>query len=214
MQKLIETLKEFGVEIPEDKQSEVKTALSKYYKNVAEVEKTTRKIEADRDAWKQKAETAEEALKSFDGIDPAKIQSELENWKQKAADAEKHAQEQIYQRDFEDALKAELESVKFTSEAAGRDVMSQIKAAGLKLKDGKILGLGDLLGQIKKSDASAFVDEKQEQLEQNKARFTTAKGTDGRQIGSMSKKEIMDIKDPSDRQAAIAANLGLFGKGE
>lgn len=172
MQKLIETLKDFGVEIPEDKQSEIKTALSKYYKNIAEVEKTARKLEADRDAWKQKAESAEETLKSFDGIDPSKIKEELESWKQKAADAEKNAQEQIYQRDFEDALKTKLESVKFTSEAAKRDVVSQIKAAGLKLKDGEILGLSDLLDQIKKGDSSAFVDEEQERLEAGKARFT------------------------------------------
>lgn len=31
---------------------------------------------------------------------------------------------------------------------------------------------------------------------------------------SLTKTEIMDIKDPGERQAAIAENLGLFGKGE
>ena len=49
---------------------------------------------------------------------------------------------------------------------------AEIKEAGLKLKDGKILGLSDLLAQIKESDASAFADEQQQQLEASKARFT------------------------------------------
>ena len=33
MQKLIDTLKSFGIEIPEDKQADVKKALSENYKN-------------------------------------------------------------------------------------------------------------------------------------------------------------------------------------
>ena len=213
MQKLIETLKEFGIEIPADKQAEVKSALSKHYKNAAEYDKAIKKLEADRDTWKEKAETAEATLKGFEGIDPEKIQSELKEWKQKAADAEKNAQQQIYDRDFADALKAELEDVKFTSEAAKRDVMAQIKAAELKLKDGKILGLSDLLDQIKKADMTAFLDEKQQELENNRARFTTAaKPGSGAKIGTMSKDDIMNIKDATERQAAIAENPHLFVK--
>ena len=212
MQKLIETLKEFGIEIPADKQAEVKSALSKHYKNAAEYDKTIKKLEADRDTWKEKAETAETTLKGFEGIDPEKIQGELKEWQQKAADAEKNAQQQIYDRDFADALKAELEDVKFTSEAAKRDVMAQIKAAGLKLKDGKILGLSDLIDQIKKADASAFVDEKQQELENNRARFTTAaKPGRGARVGTMSKEDIVKIKDPGERQKAMIENRELFG---
>ena len=215
MQKLIETLKEFGIEIPADKQSEVKSALSKHYKNAAEYDKTIKKLEADRDTWKEKAETAEATLKGFEGVDLETMQKELADWKTKAENAENEAKKQIYDRDFADALKAELEDVKFTSEAAKRDVMAQIKAAELKLKDGKILGLSDLIDQIKKADASAFVDEKQQELENNRARFTTAtKPGSGAKVGAMTRKEIEDIKDPRERQAAIAQNLGLFGKGD
>lgn len=39
MQKLIDTLKSFGIEIPEDKQADVKKALSEHYKNAKEVAK-------------------------------------------------------------------------------------------------------------------------------------------------------------------------------
>ena len=209
MQKLIETLKSFGIEIPEDKQADVKKALSEHYKNAGEVSKTLAKVEGERDAWKDRAETAENTLKSFEGIDPESIKGELATWKQKAADAEKEYNDKIYERDFADALKTALEDVKFSSASAKKAVMADIKGAGLKLKDGKILGLNDLLEQMKKDDASAFVDDDQEQAEQNQARFTTSisKNTPP---GKMTKADIMNIKDAGERQAAIASNMSLF----
>ena len=215
MQNIIEICKEYGLEIPADKQSEFTKKVAENYLTKAEHEKKIGKLETDRDTWKEKAETAEDTLKGFEGVDLDKVQRELADWKDKAEKAEENAKKQIYERDFSDALKTELESVKFSSEAAKRDVMSQIKAAELKLKDGKILGLSDLIEQIKKDDASAFVDEVQQQNEANRARFTQpAKPGSGAKFGSMTKKDIMDIKDPTERQAAIAENLGLFGKGD
>lgn len=209
MQKLIDTLKSFGIEIPEDKQADVKKALSEHYKNAKEVSKTLSKVEGERDSWKERAETAEETLKSFDGIDPANIQTELAGWKKKVEDAEKEFNAKIYDRDFSDALKTALDDVKFSSEAAKKSVMADIKEAGLKLKDGKILGLNDLIEQMKQSDASAFVDESQQQAQQNQAMFTKPAGQQ-RTPGSMTKKDIEAIKDPSERQAAIAQNIQLF----
>lgn len=209
MQKLIETLGSFGIEVPADKVEEVKRALSKYYKNNGEVTQTLTKVEGERDAWKERAETAENTLKSFEGIDPESIKGELATWKQKAADAEKEYNDKIYERDFADALKAALEDVKFSSTSAKKAVMADIKGAGLKLKDGKILGLNDLLEQMKKDDASAFVDDDQNQAAQNQARFTTSisKNTPP---GKMTKADIMNIKDAGERQAAIASNMSLF----
>ena len=209
MQKLIETLGSFGIEIPEDKQADVKKALSEHYKNAGEVTKTLTKVEGERDAWKERAETAENTLKSFEGIDPESIKGELATWKQKAADAEKEYNDKIYDRDFADALKAALEDVKFSSTSAKKAVMSDIKKAGLKLKDDKILGLNDLLEQMKKDDPSAFVDEDQQQAERDQARFTTSlsKNTPP---GKLTKTDIMNIKDAGERQAAIASNMSLF----
>lgn len=209
MQKLIETLGSFGIEVPADKVEEVKRALSKYYKNNGEVTQTLTKVEGERDAWKERAETAENTLKSFEGIDPESIKGELATWKQKAADAEKEYNDKIYERDFADALKTALEDVKFSSASAKKAVMADIKGAGLKLKDGKILGLNDLLEQMKKDDASAFVDDDQNQAAQNQARFTTSisKNTPP---GKMTKADIMNIRDAGERQAAIASNMSLF----
>lgn len=211
MQKLIETLKSFGIEIPADKQADVKKALSEHYKNTAEHNKAISKLEADRDAWKEKAESAEETLKGFEGIDPAQVQSQLAEYKKKAEDAEKDRDAKLYERDFADALKTELEGVKFTSEAAKKSVMADIKEAGLKLKDGKILGLNDLISQMKEKDASAFVDENQEQLEAGRAKpFTGPLNPNGGGAKKMTREEIFGIKDRTERQKAIAENLSEF----
>ncbi len=214
MQKLIETLKSFGIEIPADKQADVKKALSEHYKNAAEHNKALSKLETERDNWKEKAETAEETLKKFDGVDLETMQTELDTWKKKAEAAENDYKQKIYDRDFSDALKTEMESIKFSSEAAKKAVLAEIKESGLKLKDGKILGLSDLIGQIKERDASAFIDEQQQKAQQQAARFTTP-GT-GRTPGGHGTtiSDIKSIKEPAERQAAIAQNLDLYGYGK
>lgn len=209
MQNIEAILKQFGLEVPKEQSEDFRKVFHENYKTVKDYEK----VESDRDKWKGQAETAEETLKRFDGVDLETMQAELATWKTKAETAEKDYQQKIYDRDFSDALKTEMESIKFSSEAAKRAVMAEIKESGLKLKDGKILGLSDLIGQIKERDASAFVDEQAEKAKQQAARFTTSfKGTGTG--GTMTKKDIYAIKDPSERQAAITENLGLFGQGE
>ena len=211
MQNIEAILKQFNIEVPKEQSEEFRKVFHENYKTVKDYEK----VESDRDKWKGQAETAEETLKRCDGVDLETMQAELDTWKQKAETAENDYKQKIYDRDFSDALKTEMESIKFSSEAAKKAVMTEIKESGLKLKDGKILGLSDLIGQIKERDASAFVDEQSEKAKQQAARFTTP-GT-GRSTGGtgiMTKDDIMKIKDPAERQAAIAQNLNLFGKGE
>ena len=147
-------------------------------KDVNAEKKKTQAAEADRDQWKTRAETAEETLKGFDGVDVEGLNKQIEDWKNKAAEAEKEFQKQIEERDFNDALKEEMEAFKFTSEAAKKAIMAEVKEAGLKLKDGKILGLSDLIGQIKEKDASAFAPDK------DPAKFTEVpKDSQGNQTG-------------------------------
>lgn len=177
-------------------------------KDLKKLQKENDNLSVDRDTWKEKAEAAETTLKGFEGVDLETMQKELSDWKQKATDAEKNAQEQLYERDFSDALKTEFEGIKFSSEAAKRAIMAEVKEAGLKLKDGKILGLNDLLFQMKENDASAFIDDAQQQAQQNMARFTAPKKTNS--SGTMSKDEIMAIKDRGERRTAIAQNMHLF----
>ncbi|MGI5948441.1 MAG: phage scaffolding protein [Lachnospiraceae bacterium] len=145
-------------------------------KDITKIQREKDTLTTERDNWKSKAETAEKTLKKFEGIDPEQIKTELADWKKKAEDAENDYNAKLYERDFADALKTALDEVQFSSTAAKKSIMADIKEAGLKLKDGKILGLNDLLAQMKESDASAFVDENQQQAQKNQAKFTQPVG--------------------------------------
>lgn len=179
-------------------------------KSISKLQDEVKSLKDDRDAYKKRAEDAEETLKGFEGKDFDAMTKELEDYKKKAEDSKKEFDKAIYDRDFNDALKVELEGYKFSSESAKKAVMSEIREAGLKLKDGKILGLSDLIGQIKSTDAGAFVDEEEEEAEQNKARFTQPKGGNGGSNGKLTKDDIMKIQDAGERQKAIAENIDLF----
>ena len=168
MKNILEICKDFGFEIPADKHADFLKAVNEEYKTVSDYNK----VVAKRDEFKAAKESAEETLKSFEGIDPTKVKDEIDKWKKTAEEAQQNAQKQLEERDFNDVLKTELDKIQFTSAAARRDVEAQIRAAGLKQKDGVILGLTDLLGQIRSAEADAFVDEDQQRLENNKARFT------------------------------------------
>ncbi len=172
MKNIIEILKAAGIEIPDGKAEEINKAVMENYRTIAEHEKKVSKLEAERDALKERAETAESTLKGFEGVDVEQIRGEIASWKAKAEAAEKDYADKIAARDFDDALKTEIDGVKFSSDAAKRAVLAEIREMGLKASGGKILGLSDALAQIKERDASAFVDEKQQQLEANRAVFT------------------------------------------
>lgn len=192
-----------------DEQSE--KVMAQYGKDVSKLQKENEKMTADRDKEKERADAAEETLKKFDGVDVETMRNEIETWKIKAENAEKDYADKLAQRDFEDALKEEISGYKFTSEAAKKAIMAEIREAGLKVKDGKILGLSDLLAQMKEKDASAFVDEKQEQLEAGRAKpFTGPLNPNGGGTKKMTREEIFGIKDRAERQRAIAENLSEF----
>ena len=209
MQNIHEILKKFGVEVPADSKADFDKEVAANYKTVAEHEKKLGKVEGERDNYAEQLKTAQETLKGFEGVDLATIQSELATWKSKAENAEKDYAAKLEARDFEDALKAAMEEYKFSSTAAKNAVTEEVRKAGLKLKDGKILGLNDLMETIKTADASAFVTEREE----NRARFTEPKPT-GNGGSAITRAEIMGIKDPVERQKAIGQNMHLFRKGD
>lgn len=210
MQKLIETLKSFGIEIPEDKQAEVKKTLSEHYKNVAEYNKAISKLETERDTWKGRAETAEETLKTFDGIDPNKIQAELATWKEKAETAEKEFNRKMDERNFNDALSTAIKEAKGKNDKAIRALLDTESLMKSKNQKEDIM---KALEDLKASEDSnfLFVDEEQQKAQQNMARFTQPFNTQNKgKGGTMTKDEIFAIKDRSERMSAIAANMQLF----
>ena len=211
MKNIIDICKEFGIEVPADKHADFLKAVNGEYKTVAEHGKVLEKLNAAT----KRADTAEEALKGFEGIDPAKVNEQIAEANKTVKEAQEAAQKQIEERDFNDALRNAMDGIKFTSTAAKRAFEADVRAHCSKVKDGTIIGFSDVLASAKKEDASAFVDENQQNMEQNRAKFTTSNGNSGNPSGTITLNDIKNIKDPVERQRAIGQNLHLFGrKGE
>lgn len=173
MKNIVEILKSLGIEISEGKTQELNKLVSENYKTINEHNKKVSALESERDDYRAKLETANNTLKEFEGIDAEGVKKELEDYKMKLRKLEDTHKQALYDRDFDDALNNVISEIKFSSEAAKKAIMDDIKSAGLKLVDGKIMGLNDLIDTYKARDASAFVDEQTEILKQNKAKFTT-----------------------------------------
>ena len=80
----------------------------------------------------------------------------------------------------QELLKEAFADIEFTSESAKRAIIEQI-SADVSVKNGKLIGFNDLLEDAKKKDSSAFVDKEQQNLEQNKAKFTDKMNEGGKE---------------------------------
>ena len=150
MQNIIEIVKAvLGVELTPEQEAELTKQTATNYKTVAEFDKKIRTLESDRDGYKNRAETAEQALQGFEGVDLETMRTQLADYKAQAEQARADFQQQIAQRDFDDALTKAMEGYKFSSTAARDAIMAEIRGKGLSLVDGRIVGLNDVMDIIK-----------------------------------------------------------------
>ena len=89
MLKIINELEKLGLELTDEQKESIKKSIGEEVYSKLEHEKKVEKIETERDGFKERAETAEETLKGFDGKDLETITRERDEWKQKAELAEK-----------------------------------------------------------------------------------------------------------------------------
>ena len=148
-------------------------------------DKERKSVEDERDGYKTRAENAETALKSFEGIDPAKLQDEIKTWKDKADRAEKDYAAKITQRDQRDWLNAQCDTYGIKSPYARSAILAECMDAenGLKWKDGTFLGFGDYMKSAKEKDPGLYETEEErkkreaeEAAEEGAPRFTGSTG--------------------------------------
>lgn len=204
MKNVNEILKTFGVELSEEQQADLNKQVAENYKTVAEFDKKVTKLESERDQFKEQLNTANEALKGFEGVNVEEINQKLADYQKQVEDVKNEYAGKLYEREFNDVLTQELSGYKFSSKSAEKAVKEQILARKLPMENGKILGLSDLVESIKGTDPDAFASE-----QTPPAKFTAPlSGTPTPK--KMTRAEIMAIKDTRERQKAIAENMELF----
>lgn len=60
MQNILEILKGIGIEVPKDKVDTLNEEVAKNYKTIAEHDKKVKKLETERDGYKEQRDTANE----------------------------------------------------------------------------------------------------------------------------------------------------------
>lgn len=104
MQNIYAILAKYNLTIPEDKKAEFEEAIKANYKTVAEVEKVT----TARDNYKNQLETAQNALKEFEGVDVKELQGKIETLKNDLTTAQSDYENKIADMEFNSKLDAAI----------------------------------------------------------------------------------------------------------
>ena len=129
MKNIIDILKGLGIEVPEDKASDLNKEVAENYKTVAEFDKKVDKMQKEIDSVTERADKAEETLKGFEGKDFDEITSDRDKWK---ADYEALIQKQKDEADLAElngAIDKAIENaIKALSEADSTSFLFSSKA--------------------------------------------------------------------------------------
>lgn len=164
-------LAEAGIELTEEQKTAVNKAVGENYKPIADWQKQVDKVTSLTD----QLNTATEAMKKFDGVDPEALKEQIAKLNQKLTDKESEYQAQIADRDFQDMLKESIVTAKGKNAKAitalldvdalkasknqKEDIASALKTLA-EAEDSKMLfgesqpeviGQGDPIGTVKKT---------------------------------------------------------------
>lgn len=121
-------------------------------------------LTTERDGLKTRLDTADAALKKFEGIDPEQIQKEIQTYKQQAEDAEKKYSAQIARRDQKEWITAQLDKYGVKSPLARKQITAEVMSEkdGLKWKPGEddksgmFYGFDDYMKAAKEEDSTLY----------------------------------------------------------
>lgn len=115
MKNIFEIMKEYGVEVPEDKKKDFEKAVLENYKTVTDYDNQTKKLET-ADATIKANDTAMEELKKqlegFKDVDVTALNQRITDLEAEKATIKKEYDDKIADRDFNDVLKEAISSAK------------------------------------------------------------------------------------------------------
>lgn len=197
-------LSEIGISIPDDKKTEFDKAVAENYKTSAEFEKKVNRLTEDLETEKKRADTAVETLKGFEGKDFDAITKERDEWKKKHDDLEASHKKEQEDREFSATLEAAITESKGKNAKA---ITALLDMDMLRASKNQQADIKAALDALRTESGYLFEDNG------GTPRFTGGGSGTGGAGGTLTRKDIMAIKDPAERQAKIAANIHLFQKG-
>ena len=192
-------LSDLGITVPEDKIADLNKEVAANYKTIAEYDKQAGKLTA----MTERAETAENTLKGFEGKDFDAITKDRDEWKQKHDDLMAKHQKEAEERDFNDLLTAAIKEAKGKNPKA---IAALLDTEALKASKNRDKDIKAALEAVKgESDYLFDADDGGTPP----AKFTGPR-KDGGNGGKLTKKDIMAERDSVKRQKLILENSHLF----
>ena len=151
-------------QVPEITKEQLDAIMKEYGSEATRLNETIAAITTERDGLKTQLSQRDEDLgklkKEAEGSEALKKQFEELQSKYKTDTEKLTADLAQQQNDF--AVDKLFSGIKFTSELAKKAAISEFKAQGFKMKDGKFEGGDAFIADMKKNNASAFVVEEPE----------------------------------------------------
>lgn len=185
MKNILTILKEMGIEVPKDKETDLDKVVAENYKTVADYDKQKEKLEAANNTIKANDAAMKDLqtkLDEFKGVDVSGLNQRIKDLETEKENIQKDYDAKIADRDFDDLVKESIASVKGKNAKAitalldvptlkasknqKEDIAAALKAL-TEAEDSKMLfgnpepnptGTGNLIGQVR-GGSSATAEE-------------------------------------------------------
>lgn len=183
MKNILTILKELGIEVPEDKEAGLNSAVAENYKPVADYDKQKEKLDAANQTIKANDTAIKDLQTKLDGfknVDVSGLNQRISDLEAEKANIQKEYDTKIADRDFDDLVKESITAAKGknvraitalldvpalkASKNQKEDVAAALKALTEK-EDSKMLfgepdptpaGTGNLIGQVRGGNSAAM----------------------------------------------------------
>lgn len=149
MKNIYEILKEFGMEVPEDKKAEFDKVWKENYRTKSEYDNAVSK----RDEYKTSLDTVNEKLKEFDGVNVDDLKGQIIKLKDDLKEKDEQYAAKEADRIFTDTLKEAIKSAGGRNEKA---VMALLDIDALKQSKDRSADIKKALDTAKESDVYLF----------------------------------------------------------
>lgn len=229
MQNYEQILSELGIEVPEDKKSDLKKKMDENYKTINDYNNQKKKLETaegERDTYKGQLDGVQEKLKGFENVNIEELRGKISTLETQLAD-EKTARAQDAQKverektvsDFLSSLdengNKKYEFLNDITEGFYRDKL--IEELSKDSAKGKSIGdifTGLITGEDGKQKANIFVDRQQAELEAGRAKPFTGPLNGKLPQTSKEKWQSMSLDERTKLKASDPAMYERLRKGE
>ena len=205
MENIHTILSKYGITVPEDKRAEFDKAVADNYKTVVEHERKVTRLSDDLKEASERADTAEQTLKGFEGKDFDAITKERDEWKRKHDENQQKYQQEQEEREFKEMLTAAISEAKGKNEKA---IIANLDLEALRKSRNQKSDVKTALDSLRTEHGFLFDDNGGHPV------FSASNSNNSAHGGTLTKKDIVAIRDPAERQRQIGLNFGLFKKGE